>query len=146
MTRSIHIPAAVAMAAILMAGCTALTRLDATQPGVKLAIREKSLGPMPVTVDLKTTTFGNYQFKATRADGKSLYGILPLKFNGGYLAANILLFAPASFFNLREVYPLYEFDVDQGIVKYRATTAESWTETRPTADEAAAAKRFFGDV
>jgi hypothetical protein len=135
-----------AAAAFLISGCSALTTLNSTHPDVKLSIQKQSLGVMPVSVDLRTTTFGNYEFKATRGDGKSLYGILPLKFNGGYLAANILLFAPASLFNLREVYSHYEFDLDKGVVKYRRAAGDAWSETRPTPEEAARAKRYFGDA
>lgn len=83
---------------------------------------------------------------ALAAGGKKMYGILPLKFNGGYLAMNILFFAPAPFFNLREVYPLYEFDVDRNVIKFRGSEKESWMEMQPTPEEAARAKRFFGDA
>lgn len=137
---------ALACLALVAAGCAATTQLRSVHPGVDLSIQEKSLGPMPVNVDLRTTTFGNYEFRATRADGKKMYGILPLKFNGGYLAMNILFFAPASFFNLREVYPLYEFDVDRNVIKFRGSEKESWMETQPTPEEAARARRFFGDA
>src|SRR5260370_182478 len=87
---------------VVLSGCSAMTTLSAVQPDVSISIQDKSLGKAPAKADLKTTTFGNYEFKAVRDSGPALYGILPLKFNGGYLAANILLFAPASFFNLRE--------------------------------------------
>ena len=130
-------------ALIVMSGCTAMTTLGATQSDVSISIQEKSLGKVPAKADLTTTTFGNFEFKAVRDNGNALYGILPLKFNGGYLAMNILLFAPASFFNLREVYPLYEFDVDKGMIKYRVTERESWTEVRPTPEEAARARKFY---
>jgi hypothetical protein len=135
-----------ATALIVLSGCSAMTTLSSTQPDVSISIQKKSLGKAPASANLNTTTFGNYEFKAARAGGPALYGILPLKFNGGYLAVNILLFAPASFFNLREVYPLYEFDVDQGVVKYRGTEKEAWIETRPTPEEAARAKKFYGDM
>lgn len=133
-------------AAVLLSGCSALTKLDATDKEVKLSIQEKSLGAMPVRVDLKTTTFGNYEFKAVRADGKSMYGILPLKFNGGHLALNILFFAPASFFNLREVYGLYEFDIDRNAIRFRNNEAEAWMEMKPTPAEIERARKFFGDA
>ena len=142
----LRIIAASAAVAVLLAGCAATTSLQSVHPRVDLSVQDKKLGTMPVNVELKTTTFGNYEFKAIRADGKSLYGILPLKFNGGYLAMNILLFAPASFFNLREPYPHYEFDVDQGVIKYRGAPNESWIETRPTPEEAQRARKYFGDA
>jgi hypothetical protein len=132
-------------AALLLSGCSALTKLDATDKQVELTIQRQALGKMPVRTDMKTTTFGNYEFKTVRADGKAMYGILPLKFNGGYLAANILLFAPASFFNLREVYALYEFDLEKGIVRFRSAESEPWLEYTPTAAEVARARKFFGE-
>jgi hypothetical protein len=132
-------------AALLLSGCSAMTTISSAHPETTVAVRDKSLGKMPVKVDLRNTSFGNYEFKAVRADGKAMYGILPLKFNGGQLAVNILLFAPASLFNLREVYGLYEFDVDQNVVKYRGTEEEAWAEMRPTPAEAARARKFFGD-
>lgn len=137
---------ALTLAALLLSACSALTTLQATDKDVKLSIQEKALGTMPVKVDLKTTTFGNYEFRAVRADGKAMYGILPLKFNGGYLAMNILFFAPASFFNLREAYPLYEFDIERNAVRFRATEAEAWMEMKPTAAEAERARKYFGDA
>ena len=133
-------------AALLLSACSALTTLDATDRDVKLSIQEKSLGTMPVKVDLRNTSFGNYEFRATRGDGKSMYGILPLKFNGRQLALNILFFAPASFFNLREVYALYEFDIGKNTLRYRSSEAEAWMEMKPTPAEAERARKFFGDA
>ena len=75
-----------------------------------------------------------------------MYGILPLHFNGGQLAVNILLFAPASLFNLREVYAQYEFDIEKNVVRYRRVDSEPWREMVPTEAEIARAKKFFGDA
>lgn len=33
--------------------------------------------------------------------------------------------------NLREVFPYYEFDMPQGIVKYRKLETDVWTEYKP---------------
>jgi hypothetical protein len=131
-------------AAVLLSGCSAMTTMTSAQPETTMTVRGKALGKMPVKVDLRNTSFGNYEFRALRADGKAMYGILPLKFNGGQLAVNILLFAPASFFNLREVYAQYEFDVDKEVVRYRSTDEEAWAEMKPTAAEAERARKFFG--
>ena len=83
------------------------------------------------------------QFKVEQADGKSLYGVLPLKFNGGYLAVDILFFAPAAFFNLREVYPYYQFDIDKGVVRYKSKATGPWLEYAPIAAESERAKAYF---
>ncbi len=74
-----------------------------------------------------------------------MYGLVPLKFNGGYLALDILFFAPAMFFNLREVFPYYEFDSEEGVVRYRLEKDSDWTTYKPTVAEIAHAKSFFGD-
>jgi hypothetical protein len=72
-----------------------------------------------------------------------MYGLVPLKFNGGYLAAGILFFAPATFYNLREVYPFYEFDAAHGVVRYRKREQDPWMTHTPTAAEAERAKAYF---
>ena len=132
-------------AAIVLSGCTAMTTITASQPNVTISVKDKiSNQKAPASGEFAATTFGNYEFKATGADGKSLYGILPLKFNGGYLALDILFFAPAAFFNLREVHAMYEIDVQQGVVKFRQQPDAQWLETRPTAAEAERAKSYFG--
>ena len=132
-------------AAIVLSGCTAMTTMTATQPNVTISVKDKvANAKAPVSGEFGATTFGNYEFKATAADGKTFYGILPLKFNGGYLAVDILFFAPAAFFNLREVHAMYEFDVQQGVVKFRQLPDAQWMETRPTAAEAERAKSYFG--
>jgi hypothetical protein len=82
-------------------------------------------------------------FKATDAGAEPLYGILPLRFKGKHLAADIILFAPAAFFNLREVFPFYEVDVSQGVIRYKNTQNEGWTEYKPKPEETARAKSFF---
>lgn len=135
---------AAALAALMLSACSALTTLNATDKDVKLSIQEKALGAMPVKVDMRNTSFGNYEFRAVRTDGKAMYGILPLKFNGHQLALNILFFAPASFFNLREVYALYEFDVGANVIRYRSSESEPWMEMKPTPAEAERAMKYFG--
>ena len=137
---------AVALAALMLAGCTAMSTLRSTAADTEINVQKKAIGKAPLKVELQTTTFGNYEFRAKRPDGKTMYGILPLKFNGGYLAANILFFAPASFWNLRELYPQYEFDVDENLIKFRGNDNEAWMMMKPTPEEAARARKFFGDA
>jgi hypothetical protein len=72
-------------------------------------------------------------------------GFLPLKFNGGYLAADILFFAPAAFFNLREAFPFYEFDIEKQVVKFRKQQDEEWASYEPSPAEVSRAKMFFKD-
>src|SRR6267154_63959 len=93
------------MLVIALAGCTAMTTIQSAQPDVVLKIKEKEYKTYPAADTYSTTSFGNYDFRAEKPGAEPLLGILPLKFNGGYLALDILLFAPAAFFNLREVFP-----------------------------------------
>ena len=131
----------VAGAAVAVAGCTAMTTISSTQPGAKIAIKTSPAVEASRTETFAATTFGQYEFRA-EADGREpLYGLLPLKFNGGYLAADILFFAPAAFFNLREVYPYYEFDLEQRVVKYRHKATDEWVTYKPLQAEAERAKK-----
>ncbi|HEU0200352.1 MAG TPA: hypothetical protein VFR86_07945 [Burkholderiaceae bacterium] len=127
----------------LVAACTATTTLHASQPDTLLAVRDKEFKTLPATQTFPTTSFGNYEFRAERAGHDPFYGILPLKFNGGYLALDILLFAPAAFFNLREVFPQYELDVPARVVRYREVADAPWLDYRPTPAEVERAKKYF---
>jgi len=97
-------------------------------------------GPTDAAIE-STTSFGNYEFRADAPGYEPLYGILPLKFNGGYLALDILFFAPAAFFNLREVYPFYEFDLDKKNVRYKIKPEDEWSTAVPLQAEELRAKR-----
>lgn len=129
----------------VMAGCTATTHLTAAQDGSEIAVKKTSATNSPRSERLTTTSFGNYEFKATSPGLEPLTGVLPLKFNGGYLALDILFFAPAMFFNLREPFAYYEFDLQQRVVRYRKSPSAPWASYTPTPAEAARANRFFGE-
>jgi hypothetical protein len=93
--------------AALLSACTATTSLRSSDP--TLAVKINDDAPLvlksPISKTYKTTSFGQYRFRATQEGMEPMYGLIPLKFNGGYLVADILFFAPAAFYNLREVYP-----------------------------------------
>ena len=103
----------------------------------------KSGSATPRTESFSTTSFGNYEFRAEAPGFDTFYGILPLKFNGGYLAADILLFAPAMFFNLREVYAFYEFDLTKKQVLYKQKPTEEWSIFVPLEADAAQGREAF---
>ena len=130
-----------AVTAALLAACSSMSTITASDPGTRLLIKGKTVD-LPVTQNMKGTSFGNYEFKATSGDD-TLYGILPLKFKGGHLAADIILFAPAAFFNLREVFAYYEIDVKNGVIRYKQKAGDPWTEYTPKAEEAAHAKSLY---
>src|SRR5271167_3859020 len=103
---------AVAMAAAGVSACTAMTTLSTPTGGATLEITSSKQSSVPRKESFGTTSFGNYEFRAQVPGTEPFYGYLPLKFNGGYLALDILFFTPAMFFNLREVYPYYDFDLE----------------------------------
>jgi len=125
-----------------MSACSSMTTISSQKAGTTFMLKDKTVS-LPVSQSMKGTSFGNYSFKAIDAGSEPLYGILPLRFKGGHLAADIILFAPAAFFNLREVFPFYEIDVSQGVIRYKNTPTEGWTEYRPKPEEAARARSFF---
>lgn len=129
--------------AALLTACVSTTTLTARQSDARLSLRDKHLN-LPADDKLKGTSFGNYEIKVESAGAETLYGILPLKFKGGHLAADIVLFAPAAFFNLRAPFRYYEFDLAQGVIRYRSDANEPWQEYRPKPEEAARARSYFG--
>lgn len=114
-------------ATVPRAACTAMTHITTVQPDAQVSIATSKETTTPRSERFSTTSFGNYEFKAEAPGKEPFYGILPLKFNGGYLALDILFFAPATFFNLREVYPYYEFDLDKKHVRYKKNPEEEWS-------------------
>ncbi|MGC0153667.1 hypothetical protein ACPRNU_14485 [Chromobacterium vaccinii] len=134
---------------LALAGCaaTSTTTLSGAAPHAAVAIYDQKqvvrlpLRPAP-TKTYDNTSFSRYEFKAS-GDGKApLYGLLPLKVNGGNVASGVLLFPPALLL-ARGVYAHYDFDLDRGVVRYRERDADAWAEYRP---EAADAERARGHI
>lgn len=128
-----------------LTGCTATTSFETVQPDVSIRVN----GEPPLDISEKhtysTTSFGQYRFKAEKEGMEPMYGLLPLKFNGGYLAADILFFAPALFFNLREVFSYYQIDTENNEVRYKENESDKWTAYKPELEEAESAKSYFGE-
>jgi len=132
-------------AACILSACSAHTSFQSMNEKVELQVNKNEAITITENVSktYPTTSFGQYVFKAT-SDGKDpIYGLMPLKFNGGYLAADIMFFAPAMFFNLREVYPYYQFDANAGVVRYKKKDKDSWVTYTPTKAEVERAKKYF---
>lgn len=129
----------------LLSACTASTSFQSTDPDVTLKVNKTKAIVLsePSAQTYKTTSFGQYVFKASKEGEESMYGLIPLKFNGGYLAADILFFAPAMFFNLREVYPYYEFDIKNGVVRYKKKDTDPWHTYTATEAEVKRAQIYF---
>jgi hypothetical protein len=127
---------------VCVSACSSMTTISSPHAGTTLSLKDRNVN-LPLTEKMKGTSFGNYQFRAVDAGFEPFYGVLPLRFKGGHLAADIILFAPAAFFNLREVFPYYEIDVSQGLIRYKNTPTEGWTEYKPKPEETAHARTFF---
>ncbi len=136
---------AIPLVAAVLSACTATTSLRSSDPQLTVAIKEGN--PLVLSSSVQrtypATSFGQYPFKASKEGMEPMYGLVPLKFNGGYLTADILFFAPALFYNLREVYPIYEFDIEQGVVRYKKREQDQWMSYKPTAAEAERARNHF---
>jgi hypothetical protein len=130
---------------VVLSGCTASTHLSSVQSDVTIDIEDAEKSGNPRTESFYVTTFGNYNFRIKDKDGREFFGILPLKFNGGYLTLDILFFAPFAFLNLREVYPFYEFDIEKSLVKYKRDQEGAWFSVTPSAAQASGAKAYFSD-
>lgn len=138
--RIIYVPVLLA----LLTGCSATTTLSVPQPDATLVVKKSESSNIPRTEAFSTTTFGNYEFRADAPPHEPFYGLLPLKFNGGYLALDILFFAPAMFFNLREVYRFYEIDVEQRVVRYKRKADDDWSTYVPLQREEDRARKMVG--
>lgn len=140
----LKIPLTLAVTAVLSA-CTASTSFESAQNNVSLTINDKPSIALskPNTNTYNATSFGQYVFKAEAENSEPMYGVIPLKFNGGYLAADILFFAPALFYNLREVYPFYKLDLQTKEILYRKKETDPWTFYKPLPDEVERAKLYF---
>lgn len=132
---------------LFVSGCTATTSFEAVQSDVSLRVNETSgfnIVESPKQT-YSTTSFGQYRFKAEKEGLEPMYGLFPLKFNGGYLAADIMFFAPAMFFNLREVFPFYQLDLENNEIRYKQKESDKWTVYKPKPEEVEHAKTYFGE-
>lgn len=132
-------------AVLSLVGCSATTSLQSKNANVTLQMNHTSVSfaETPVQKTYKTTSLGQYKFRALKDGTAPMYGLVPLKFNNGYLVADLLFFTPAMLYNLREVFPFYEFDVAAGVVRYKKKADDQWTEYKPTPEEASRAQEFF---
>ena len=136
---------ACAALSFVLAACSSMSSISSSRNGTRMMIKEKSL-QLPARESIRGTSFGNYEFEAREGDHEPFYGILPLKFKGGHLALDILLFAPATFFNLRAAFPFYEIDVENGVIRYRNKRDDVWTEYKPKPEEAARARDYYREL
>lgn len=138
------ISVAIIAAAGLLSACMASTQITATGP-TAITVRENEAVRAPSEQSYKVTTFIPYLFKAEAPGARPFYGLLPLKTNRGYILLDWLFLPPAIFFNAREVYPYYEFDVGYGELRYRRKETDAWRTYRPSASDIRRAKAYFAN-
>jgi len=134
-----------------LSACSAVTTVHTRQAGTTVSINEKTLTEASPSARIRDTTFGSCFFKAEKAGGDPRVAcrtakqarVLPLVVRPGHIVADVLLFAPALFFNLRTVFPYYEFDFDGRVVRYKRKQKDPWTEYQPLPEEVDWAKAYF---
>lgn len=135
--------ASVILLGVLLTACAAKTNLSALQADATIDVKSAKQNSTPRIDSFTVTSFGNYEFCAKAAGLEPFYGVLPLKFNGGYLVFDILFFTPLALFNLREVEAFYNFDIENKVVRYRMNEDDEWISYVPLDYEAARAREFF---
>jgi hypothetical protein len=128
----------------LLQACSTTTRFETTSPGATLTLSSKAPVTLPAHVEVDSKATGQHLFKVVAADGKEMFGLLPLHVNGGRMAGSILFFAPAlALGGFRDAYPYYEFDPQGGTLRYKAKETDEWRLFKPSAAEVERAKTFF---
>ncbi|WP_374438017.1 hypothetical protein [Inhella sp.] len=132
------------LAALALQACSSTARFETSQAGTQLTVRGLETVQLPHSFDLGAKATGQHEFQALGPDGKSMYGILPLRVNGGRMAVSILFFAPAlALGGFRDAYPVYELDIEKGEIRYQADDSKHWRVHRISPAESERAKAFF---
>ena len=115
-------------------------------PGAEVEIgKAQLLGTTPFSGKIGSTTFGKYPIKIQKDGYDTIYGNLQLKVKGGNIVLSALFFAPAAFFSAQNALPQYEFDLEQGIIKYKIKRNSEWLIYQIPDEQKEASKDFFGD-
>lgn len=128
-----------------ISGCTAMTTMSSKQSNVSLTVQEKTYSSLPAQDSFVVKTFGCHEFLVKREGSEPLYGILPLDLSIRNLILDILFFTPLMFFNLRQVFPFYEFDIDKKSVRYSYDKIQ-WWETQVQPEESEYARNYFKET
>jgi len=137
--------AALACGIMLLAACSSIATIESHDTATTLALKDRSLS-LPANARIRGTSFGNYEFKATATYDTSVqpfYGVFPLALKGGHMAADILFFTPALFFNLRGAFKFYEVDVRNHTIRYRDDESDPWNTYQVKPEEEARARAYF---
>jgi hypothetical protein len=142
--QSIFTTFVIGIATLLLQGCSAMSHFEGASPGSTLALRGIPKVELPSDLRLNSKATGQYEFKAGSATGQTLYGLLPLRVNGGSMAGSIIFFAPALFIGgFRDAFGFYQIDPDAGVLRFKMTEADPWRSHQPTAAETIRAKAYF---
>lgn len=133
------------LAALLaLQACSSTARFESAPAAATLTVRGLKPVPLPHSFTLDSKATGQYEFQLQTAQNQSLYGILPLRVNGGRMALSILFFAPAlPLGGFRDAHPNYLFDVERGEIRYLAEGSADWRVHKISGAESARAKAFF---
>ncbi len=128
---------------ILFCGCASST-FTSKPENARIKIGKTDIsGEGAVTGRIPRTTFGKYPVKVEKAGYQPFYAMLPLNVSGGVIALDVLLFAPATFFNVQGPFYYYEFDLDKELIRYKDEETEDWKEYRIPFAEKDRARRHF---
>lgn len=136
---------ALAFATVLLAACSSVATITSTKPDTTIVVADRTMH-LPNSINLRGTSFGNYAFKAVdtaEPSAEPLYGILPLAMKKGQMAASILFFAPALFFNLRGAFRFYEVDISNNAIRYRDRERDPWMTYQIKPEEASRARARY---
>lgn len=132
------------VAVALLQGCSATTQFQAINPGTTLVVKGSEKTALPRQERMRSQSTGQIEFKATSAEGETMYGILPLRVSGGKMAGSIMFFAPALFIGgFRDVLPFYEFDPSTRTLRYKRSKDDEWRMHQPTSAESERARMYF---
>ena len=138
-----HRIVSVVMAAVFfVSGCSTLSTISATQPGVSVRINEKAPAPAPVKHEFSVRALGSDFFAAKKDGAEPLYGVVPLQVNIGYIILDALFLAPLILWNARGAYPFYEIDYDRAIIRY-SEDGKTWGQYSILREEMEYAKSYY---
>jgi hypothetical protein len=136
--------AVVIACAAALQGCVTTANFSSTTPGSTLAIKGIARTELPRSEELESKATKQYEFVVTPPQGEPIYGILPLRTNGGKIAASVLFFAPALFIGgFRDPYGFYEFDPVNNHVRYKVQETDEWILSAPSKAQSDRAKASF---
>jgi len=136
------VTAIITLICFFISGCAAMTTISSKQSNVSLIVEDRIYPSLPMQDEFPITTFGNYVYLAEKEGYEPLYGVLPLNVGIGRMVFDILFFTPLMFFNLREVFPYYEIDIDKKLIRYSYDKTEWWTSS-VSPGESEQAKNYF---